>query len=379
MENFISLYSHYILHRLLRIQIGDKLSINCTEESLRAAHKIAHEAANFTQVETYIVFIEDGKVSSTELIKPDCEEIEATSVAMLNLACFNTPDNTDDLSIVNLQEFKLLSEPIDTERRISVPWAVCYYPTLKWAEFCFGPGATVEQLELALSEILDFENLYHRDTTKHLHHATEVRIDDITSFNPVKIILKSSTCELELPIAKTSRVITSSTNVKGRTFYSYCANNEITFTLDYSKANGKFSTTYPFRLFNKIFNNASFELENGVITNYKTDDDELFSKFLSIDKYSSKVGCLNIVDEYNNHAFFKSSLAIPELDRARSTSLTLGGVFSDALTTDKDLSFYSINTSDGHLELPLGSRSLSIVLVNNDDEEKTILLDGELV
>ena len=225
MENFTSLYSQYILHRLLRLQVGDKLSINCTEESLKAAHKIAHDAANFTQVETCIVFIENGKVSTTELIKPDGEELDGTSVAMLNLACFTTPESTDDLSIVNLQEFKLLSEPIDVDRRISVPWAVCYYPTLAWAQFCFGSDATVEQLELALSEIFEFDSLYQKDLTKHLHSSTQVRIEEICSFNPVKLILKSQTCTLELPIAKTSTLITSSTSVKGRTFYPNCANS----------------------------------------------------------------------------------------------------------------------------------------------------------
>ena len=74
MNNIEQKYAEFILNEELRIEGGEKLTINANEETIAFAHLLAHMAAEKTGVNVQIVFIDHGKVESVDEIEPDFQE-----------------------------------------------------------------------------------------------------------------------------------------------------------------------------------------------------------------------------------------------------------------------------------------------------------------
>ena len=76
-------YAHYIVHRMLRLEEGEKLTVNADEESMEFSHKVAHEAAESSGVAVALISIENGKVQSVDEIEPSYPAKAARGNVML--------------------------------------------------------------------------------------------------------------------------------------------------------------------------------------------------------------------------------------------------------------------------------------------------------
>lgn len=378
-------YASFILDQELMIESGEKLTINANEETISFAHLVAHMAAEKTGVSVSIVYIDKGKVESVDEIDPDYQEKPSGKVAMLHLAAFpeftSITDFEKEFSAKELQEYRLISEPVVPGRRISVPWAICYVPTATWAEFVFGPGATTDSLWLLLSDLLSLDS--EDRLLKLQHQMLKTRKERLRSANISQLELRSTTCDLTLTINNELYPTTTSTLLSsGRLFYPTAPCEDVIIPLDKLSGQGKFSTTYPFRLFDSVFSDAEIEIKNGKAVSFKLEGgSDYVTKFLSIDSDSSRVSELIICDGYTKASKLDVSLGIPMLDRMRTTALVLGGVTPETVNAEneEELKKLEFNNSFVRLELPIGSRDLEIKGITEFGEVFTIMEDGILV
>ena len=88
-------YAYFIVHRMLRLEEGEHLTLNVDEDCLDEAHTLAHEAANTSQVAVTMVTIRQGRVDGVDEIEPDGgRSLKARREVLLHLAPF-TPSRYD--------------------------------------------------------------------------------------------------------------------------------------------------------------------------------------------------------------------------------------------------------------------------------------------
>ena len=277
-------YASYIINRQLRLETGEKLTVNCNEDTLEFAGTLSKMAAEATGVPVQLVYIRDGKVETVEEVDPDFTAKANGRAVMVHLASFPSFKALDesDLSARELQEYRLIAEPVITDRQISVPWATVYVPTAAWAEFVYGQGATTDSLWLMISDMLALDregiDLMIRDS---IHTSRRKRIEDerITD-----IFIKGPSADLHLKRNRRARITgTLSTLRDGRSFEPTSPAEDTVIALDEFSGEGTFRTTYPFRLFDRVFQDAAVTIENGRIKSFSTEGGALHvSKYLNI-------------------------------------------------------------------------------------------------
>lgn len=373
-------YASYIINRQLRLETGEKLTVNCNEDTLEFAGTLSKMAAEATGVPVQLVYISDGKVETVEEVDPDFTAKANGRAVMVHLASFPSFKALDesDLSARELQEYRLIAEPVITDRQISVPWATVYVPTATWAEFVYGQGATTDSLWLMISDMLALDregiDLMIRDS---IHTSRRKRIEDerITD-----IFIKGPSADLHLKRNRRARITgTLSTLRDGRSFEPTSPAEDTVIALDEFSGEGTFRTTYPFRLFDRVFQDAAVTIENGRIKSFSTEGGALHaSKYLNIDEESGRVGELAIADGYTPVSRVRVASGIPALDQMRTTSLVFGGITPAAVTpgSDEELKQDGVNTSFVRLVLPIGDMETEIKAYTEDGRYITLMEDG---
>ena len=373
-------YASYIINRQLRLETGEKLTVNCNEDTLEFAGTLSKMAAEATGVPVQLVYIRDGKVETVEEVDPDFTAKANGRAVMVHLASFPSFKALDesDLSARELQEYRLIAEPVITDRQISVPWATVYVPTAAWAEFVYGQGATTDSLWLMISDMLALDregiDLMIRDS---IHSSRRKRIEDerITD-----IFIKGPSADLHLKRNRRARITgTLSTLRDGRSFEPTSPAEDTVIALDEFSGEGTFRTTYPFRLFDRVFQDAAVTIENGRIKSFSTEGGALHaSKYLNIDEESGRVGELAIADRYTPVSRVRVASGIPALDQMRTTSLVFGGITPAAVTpgSDEELKQDGVNTSFVRLVLPIGDMETEIKAYTENGRYITLMEDG---
>ena len=382
MDFYADKYAHFILDRMLRLESGEKLTINCNEENFSFAKQLARLAAEKTGVNSTLVYIEKGKVESVDEIEPPYQGKETGKACMLHLASLPecSFDKEKELGARELQEFRLLADPIVLDRRISVPWATAYVPSPYWAEFLYGAGETVDRLWMDLAELYDLEDGDTTDMTISQEKVLRKRIRVLESLGISELHLKGPNLYLKLPLSQGVSFQTSAVRLKdGRFFYPSYPCEDVFIPIDFRRASGYFSTTRRFRLFDRFFENASVSVENGRIKGFVLEDgnDEI-NRFFQTDSKSAMLGELILCDHMTQASRKDLCLGVPILDRMRTTTIVLGGVSPEAITEEDEsrLEENGINTSFTRLELPIGSDELQVTALLENGDEVDIMIDG---
>lgn len=382
MNNYSDAYADLILNHMLGLKEGEKLYINCTVETVEFAHKVAKLAAEIAHISSFVVFIEKGKVEAVDEFEPNGKYmIKESGVAMLHLASFNCPSLEEDseLTAPLLQQFSLLAEPIDTERRIGVPWANVYVPTQSWAQFLLGEEATIDQLWMQLAQVLslddDYKALYNTQ-----HKLLSTRCKKVQNYNFKTLELENGNTKLTLPVITKAKVASTASNLKNvRNYFPTLPCEDVVILVDKTKVEGRLYTTKPFKLFDKIINKAYFKIEKGKVVDYDLEEyNSLFKLYSEVDEAASRVGQLILCDELTLISQTDGLFGVPALDRMRSTTLSLGGVDINTInfSSMEEVEQLNINTAFVHLELPLGSQDLQIYGILENGERIQIVEDG---
>ena len=128
-------------------------------------------------------------------------------------------------------------------------------------------------------------------------------------------------------------------------------------------------------LFGKRIGRMSLSFRNGKITEYSTDEKsgELMNLYLSQDQNAGYLSELSIAEE-STKASSIDYFALPEWDRMRGISLTIGGPRPESLKTDA--ARRNANDSLVTLSLPIGSDTTVITAYDADGNEFVVAEDG---
>ncbi len=382
MNNFSRYYADLILNQMIKLKVGEKLSINCTKETSTFAHLLAKEAATLSQVPSLVLNIENGKVDSVDQFDPEgFSTVKEKGVAMVHLSSFSCPEYSQDIELTApvLQQFSLLSEPIELERRISVPWANIYVPTQAWANFVLGEDATEDQMWMLLADLLslddDYESLFNTQ-----HALLMQRCKKLQSLKVQKLILDNNETHLEAELVKDALISSTASIVQGnRAFFPTLPCEDIIALIDKKSANGILHTTKPFKLFDKVIPEASFKIVNGIVESFEAGEyNSLLNRFFSFDMDARKVGQLIMCDELTRANANEYTLGIPVMDRMRTTCITFGGVDISSIPfkTLEEVDAHNINTGFIHLDVPVGSEDLQIFGITEDEKKVQLVEDG---
>lgn len=370
-------YAYFIIHRMLRLEEGERLTLHANEETIEFAHKVAHEAAESSGVTVSLVYIENGRVESVDEIAPSYREKEAKSDCLLNLASFTPSEFREDeeLDAPSLQRHRLLSDPVFLDRRISIPYAVAYVPTAAWAQFIYGAGATADRLWLDLADFLSLDDEDASSAEKILTQRAAV----LNSLGIRSLQLEADNISLSADLADGARITTTAMNLNGRRFF--CPSlpcEDLIFPVNFRSARGSFRSTYPFRLFDRVFDSASFTVKDGKIASASGIEPAYINRYMNIDERAAFAGEIILCESLTQPAKTDLAFGIPLLDRMRSSEVVFGGISPEAVTLDDEtqLEASGLNTSFARLEVPVGSRQLSVAAKLSDGRTVSIFEDG---
>ena len=372
-------YADFIVHSMLRLEEGEKLTVHANSETVEFAHRVAHEAAESTGVSVALVYIENGKVESVDEIEPSYSAGDARGNVMLNLASF-TPSvyrSDDELDAVHLQMHRLLADPVFLDRRIGIPYAVAYVPTASWAEFVYGSGATTDQLYLDLADYLGIEDGDAAARTQ--ARVLELRCRELNELDIRSVELEIGRTRLSARLAEGARIGSSAVRLPGgRTFYPTFPAEDIIFPLDYRHADGTIVSSYPFRFFDRVIQGAEITVKDGRITSFSCDAPQLAQAYVNIDTMAGMAGELVLCDSMTPSSRFDLAFGIPLLDRMRTSCMVFGGVSPELVTLEDEaqLDACGLNTSFARLEVPFGGRDLNVSALTGDGRRVQIYKDG---
>lgn len=373
MDIFLERYADIILRSALDLKAGDVLSINTEECNSKFAHLIANKARELTGNGSYIQLIEDGKVIDTEEAGTEFP-INKKPTALLHLPTFRKfeePDNDKVYSAPELQGFKLLSEPLYNPTP-SIPYISAPIPNDEWEDMLDGEASSLLSELLSLEEddyierSISFRDIvrYEKEKLNGLH----LKSGRITTEEGTDLSFKF------LSGSEFASTFTSTTDE--RLFIPTIFASDIFRALDKNSLNGYLNITKPIMLFGKEARSLSIRFENGNVSEFSTDEDSgaLFNLYLKQDKDAGKASMLSIVEE-NNPASFIDLAYLPDWDRMKSTSITLGGPRPEGI---KEEAKTEAADSIVSLYLPIGSSSLIIECEDENGDEHLIVEDGIL-
>ena len=376
MNMLLERYADFIIRRALRLQDGDVLSINTEEENADLASLIARKAKEITGNGSYIQNIENGKVTETVEAASDFP-IEKKPTVLLYLPVYKEYDEIEKGKLYTapeIQRFRMLSEPIDNGDPV-IPFAAAPVPSARW-----GKAISDEEDEaLAYSLLTELLSLDEDDYLRE-NDDEDILLYECDELNKKKLvrahIQDEEGTDLEFSFLPGSEFRTTVSRLKdGRKFNPTIFSSDIFRAIDKSSCEGYFTITRPFMLFGRAIRSLSCRVSKGRITEFSADEKsgELMELYLMQDQNAGAVSELSIAEESTKAADI-DYFALPEWDRMRGISITIGGQRSDSLRTEDARK--NANDSLVTLTLPIGSDTTVITAYDEEGNEYTIAEDG---
>ncbi len=371
---FLDRYADSILHSALNIHEGDVLSINTEEEDYAFARLIAEKAKRITGNGSYIQLLKNGRITEEFDILSDFPLTKKPTL-FLYLSYYRKKDEVETGRIYeakDLQRFSLLSDPIDNPSP-SFPFVTSFLPSPDWDEMMetADSGKTSEELLSSLFTLEEEEN-----AMRHENLLYKMKALNAMGLTEGRITADNGT-DLTFSFLPSSSFHSSySETTDSRLFSPYIIASDVFRLIDPMSLDGWLNTTRPFMLWGKVVRNLSLKFEKGkavkCIGNMFTQS--LFSIYSSQDENAARGSMLTLTDT-SNPLDDEEITFIPELDRMRTVSLTLGGPKGEAV--DRGCEEKTVDSLLS-LSLPIGDDSLTVVALDRDGNERTVYSDGSI-
>lgn len=376
MDILFERYADLIIHSALKLRRGDVLSINTEEENIGFAHLVARKARSITGNGSYIQNLENGKVEITEEASTD-NPIEKKPTAFLYLPVYRPFNAVEDraYSAPELQAFRLLSDPLHSDVPL-IPYVSAPLPSDEWGRALDEEGNAGLSASL-LSDFLELAEDDYLEASIENESVIQYQLEKLNSMKLGKARLTSEEgTDLEFSFLEGSMFSSSLMKTKsGRVFKPNISSPDIFRAIDPKSANGYITITKPVMLFGKAIRYLSMRFEEGRIVDFQADEEagKLFSIFLKQDNAAAFASELSITEEIagiTNIGYF----AIPQWDRIKSTSITIGGCRPESLAGQDAVE--KANDSLVTLSLPIGSDYLTLTALDSNGNEISIMEDG---
>ena len=375
MDIFDRRYAEAILRYALRLESGDVLSINTEEENSAFAHDIAELAKEITGNGTFIQTIENGKVVSGEEACTDYP-IDRKPTALLYIPVYQEYDQIDGeraLTVPEIQRFRHLADPLDNPLP-SIAFAAAPVPSDAWGMMIDSDGGR----EIPASFISSLLSLEDDDFIAHLKENEDLLIYERNELNRLRLtkchIEDENGTDITFSFLKDSVFATTVTELaSGRRFVPTVFSSDIFRALDPFSAEGYITSSRPFMLFGKTAGSFSASFCDGAMTDFSMNenDAELMNLYLSLDQNGKRLSELSL-SEISSEASDIDYMALPEWDRMRTVSLTMGGPRPESLRDGGS----GANDSITSLSIPVGTDSTTITCTDENGEEFVIMDDG---
>ncbi len=370
--SFSDSYADGILHSALRIKSGDVLSINTEEEDYAFARLIAEKAKRITGNGSYIQLLKNGRIVEEFDILSDFP-LSKKPTLFLYLSYYRKKDEVESGRIYEareLQRFSLLSDPLDNPPP-SLPFVTAFLPSSLWDDEIRENDEEKTSRELISSVFLTdaeerirrHENMMYKASSLNRMGLGEGRITSDNGTDLTFSFLPSSSFHTS-----------TSTTTGGRIFSPYITAEDVFRLIDPSSLSGWLNTTRSFVLWGKRVNSLSLFFDKGKVISVKGNmyTESLFRIYMMQDENAARAGMLTIV-ERTSPLWNEELTYIPELDRMRTVSITLGGPKSEAVdSTALECAVDSLLS----LSLPIGDESLTIECIDRNGDEVCIYCDG---
>lgn len=371
--SFYSDYADTILHTALRIQKGDVLSINTEEEDYLLSRIIAEKAKRITGNGSYIQLLKNGRVVEEFDILSDfpLRKKPTLFLYLSNYRAKDEPDITRIYEAKDLQRFSLLSDPL-TNPRPSLPFVTSFLPSPEWNKVLKmndDEKTSEELLSSLFSSKSDYDimhdNLLYKTKALNQMNLKEGRITSENGTDLSFSFLNGSSFHSSYQETERARL-----------FSPYIISCDVFRLIDPTSLSGWLNTTRPFVIWGKVVRNLSLLFENGRVV--KTIGSEyamsLFSHYMRQDKSAARASMLTL-SEKTNPLWNEEVTYIPELDRMRTVSITLGGPKGEAV--DEGLEEKTVDCLLS-LSLPIGDETLTLECLDADENERTVYSDGSI-
>jgi aminopeptidase len=384
-------YAELVIKRQLQLRRGEALSINTESSTIEFARLLGKLAAEVTIQAVQIVETEKGRIKQVYPIEPKENEAlrpKTTGLVMCHIVdlddCpYYSEESPVDIAkdVVQLGKFGLLAEPVELDRRLAYPWANIPYPGANWGLQYLGETATEDDLWNL------FTALYRLDTKDPDRFWEDqglmlaYRKKRLNAIKPEKLEVVgdgwSFTCALAKATEWTGGEQRTSSN---RTFYSILPVQHLYATIDGTSANGTLASTRPFLLLGKQVVGASFTLKDGKAIAWSAEKGaEALDAFFTIDDGARVLSELSLADEDTLESRHLSRGVHPLFNKAMTTHVGFGGFALDTLSrhiTEEELSSLHLNQSLVRMDVPMGSRSLSVTAVDPDGTRHILVDEG---
>ncbi len=377
-SSFYEKYASLILESALGIKEGDVLSINTEEDDYAFARLIAGKAKLITGNGSYIQKVKNGRITDEFDINSDFP-LRKKPTLFLYLSYYRAKDEVDTERIYEpreLQMFSLLSDPVENTRA-ALPFVTCLLPSPEWDERIMERDDEKTSIELLQSiHGLEREDYLEWSMRRNRNLIYRTKVLNDMNLTGGRICSDEGT-DLSFSFLPSSEFVSSYLKTtSGRYFSPYIFSSDVFRLLDKKSLSGWLNITKSVVLWGKVIRNLSLYFEDGIVKEVRGNSysEALFSLYASQDENAARAGMLTIAE--NTEPLYEEEVThIPEYDRMRTVSITLGGPKSEAVNEESiEETVDSLLT----LSLPIGSESLTITCCDKDEEEITVFSDGEL-
>ncbi len=368
MTHFDLQFSKLICFCQLNLSVGDSLSVNTEESTYEFALNFAKFAVTVTNIPVNIVVTEKGKVSQSVPVDPDLLDIQRPPVKsqimcrILDLNDYEYECNKDPdeiaASVVAINKFALLSEPLDLKRRIAVPWTIVAYPSRNFVEKTFA-NLTQNEVLAYFAKLLRLDNPNMIKYWANEAGLLNYREKELNSTKDKTIVLKNRQSKLTTQIVDganwSSNYITLKDN---RSFFNFLPSQNIHTNLKNDATKGHIEASRDFYLFGKLIQKATFNILNGRVVSYDAEiGKETLDAYFSTDDNANVVSSIYLCDEQSLESKYILKAAHPFYSFENTTSIILGGAIQDSLrdiNDEVDLDSIKVNQAIARVAIPVG-------------------------
>lgn len=272
-----------------------------------------------------------------------------------------------------------------------VSWIVVSIPTTAWANKVYPDLSDEEALNTLWESIFSFVRVDGKGDSiktweKHLDTLGK-RSKVLNEKNFKKLVFKSDNgTNLKVGLAKNHIwVEASSTNANGIRFIPNMPTEEIFTAPDRNKVDGRLKSTLPLSYNGVLIKDIDLTFKDGKVVNFSASKgEETLKILLEMDEGASRLGEVALVPHdspiSNSNTVFFNTL----FDENASCHFAFGKAYPTNVKggenmSDDELIENGINDSGVHEDFMIGNDSLSIIGIEENDDEFTIFENGNFV
>jgi aminopeptidase len=384
-------YAELVIRRQLQLRRGESLSINTESSTIDFARLLARLAVEVTIQAVQIVETQNGRIKQVypidpkenEALRPKISGYVMCHVVDLDDCPYYSEESPEAIAkdVVMLGRFGLLAEPIELDRRLAYPWANIPYPGAKWGLQYLGEDATEDDLWNLFTALYRLDakdpDRFWEDQGVMLSY----RKKRLNAIKPERLEIVGDGWAFSCSVAKDTQWCGGEQHTSSnRTFFSTLPVQHLYATIDGLSANGSVSSSRPFLLLGKQVSGASFTLKNGKAVSWSAQKGEdALDAFFGVDDGADVLCELSLADEDTLESRHLPHGVHPLFNKTMTTHVGFGGFALDTLSrhiTADELEALHLNQSLVRMDVPMGSRSLTITAIDPDGTHHVLMDEG---